>query len=74
MNALQFTERRKKLFRSQQAAAEALGVTQQALSNWETGRREVPLIVVKFFECLEKAEEVAKGLAETIYKAGIGFD
>ena len=54
MNALQFTERRKKLFRSQQAAADALGITQQALSNWETGRREVPLIVIKFFECLEK--------------------
>ena len=57
MNALQFTERRKELFRSQQAAADALGITQQALSNWETGRQEVPLIVVKFFECLEKAEK-----------------
>ena len=54
MNALQFTERRKKLFKTQRAAAKAMGVTPQALSNWETGRREVPLIVIKFFECLEK--------------------
>jgi DNA-binding transcriptional regulator YiaG len=53
MTPLQFTRRRKKLFRSQQKAAEALGVTQQALSNWETGRREVPLWLVKFLECLE---------------------
>ena len=60
MTPLQFTKRRRKLFRSQQKAAEALGVTQQAISNWETGRREVPLIVVKFMECLEKADKVAK--------------
>ena len=50
---LQFTRRRKKLFRSQAAAAEALGITPQAVSLWETGRRPVPLWVIKFLECLE---------------------
>ena len=53
MTPLQFTRRRKKLFRSQQKAADALGVTQQAISMWETGRRDVPLIVQKFLTCLE---------------------
>lgn len=53
MTPLKFTKRRKKLFRSQQKAADAMGVTQQAISQWETGREKVPLIVVKFLECLE---------------------
>jgi DNA-binding XRE family transcriptional regulator len=52
MTPLQFTKRRKKLFRTQAAAAEALGVSPQAVSMWENGRREVPLWVVKFLECL----------------------
>jgi len=54
MTANQFTRRRKKLFRSQQKAADALGVIQQTISGWETGRRPVPLWVVLFLECLEK--------------------
>jgi DNA-binding XRE family transcriptional regulator len=52
MTANQFCKRRKKLFRTQAAAAEALGVSPQAVSMWENGRREVPLWVVKFLECL----------------------
>ena len=56
MTPLQFCKRRKKLFRSQQKAAEALGVTQQAISHWETGRRLVPLSVVKLLECLAMSE------------------
>lgn len=54
MTPLQFTKRRKKLFKSQAAAAEALGVSPQAVSLWSNGRREVPLWLVKFLECLEK--------------------
>ena len=61
MTANQFTRRRQKLFRTQAAAAEALGVTQQALSNWETGRRSVPLWLVLFLECLtENADKTGK--------------
>lgn len=60
MTPLQFTRRRKKLFRSQQAAADALGVRQQAISNWETGWRAVPPIIEKFMECLERADNAEK--------------
>lgn len=55
MTPLQFIKRRKRLFRTQAAAAEALGVSPQAVSMWENGRREVPLFVVKFLECLERS-------------------
>ena len=55
MTPLQFTRHRKKLFRTQAAAAEALGVSPQAVSMWENGRREVPLWVVKFLDCLERS-------------------
>ena len=53
MTPLQFTKRRRKLFKTQRAAAKAMGVTFQAISMWETGRHPVPLWVVKFLECLE---------------------
>jgi predicted transcriptional regulator len=52
MTANQFCKRRKKLFRSQQAAADALGVTPGAVSHWESGRRAIPAIIEKFLECL----------------------
>jgi DNA-binding transcriptional regulator YiaG len=52
MTPLQFTRRRKKLFKSQAKAAEALGVTQQAISQWETGRKKVPLFAIKLLQCL----------------------
>ena len=56
MTPLQFTRRRKKLFRTQAAAAEALGVTPGQISHLETGRRPVPLIVQKFLACLESSK------------------
>ena len=62
MTANQFTRRRKKLFRTQAAAAEALGVTQQALSKWETGNNPIPLWLVKFLECLEEKQDTTRGL------------
>ena len=57
MTPFQFTKRRKKLFRTQAAAAEVLGVTQQALSKWETGHNPIPLWLVKFLECLEEKQD-----------------
>ena len=57
MTPTQFTRRRKKLFRSQQAAADALGVRQQAISNWETGRRIVPATIEKFLACIESLDK-----------------
>lgn len=60
MTPLQFTLRRKRLFGSQKKAAQALGVTQQALSNWETGWRVVPAIIEKFLECLERSQMTRK--------------
>lgn len=56
MTALQFTRHRKKLFRTQAAAAEAMGVTVGTISHWEIGRRPVPAIAVKLLECLERSE------------------
>jgi DNA-binding XRE family transcriptional regulator len=56
MTALQFSRRRKNLFRSQQKAADAMGLIQQTISGWETGRRPVPRWAVKFLECLERSD------------------
>lgn len=58
MTPLQFTRRRRKLFRTQVQAAEALGVTVGTVSHWETGRRPVPAIAIKFLECLEEREHL----------------
>ena len=75
---LKFTKRRKALFRSQQKAADAMGVSQTTLSMWETGHNPIPLWAVKFLECLERAaplNEMAEGfiknmrLAEKVEKA-----
>jgi DNA-binding transcriptional regulator YiaG len=58
MTAKQFERKRKLLWKSQAQAAEAIGVDQSAISNWETGRRPVPGIVVKFLECIEEREHL----------------
>ena len=60
MTAKQFEKRVKRLWRTQQQAATALGVRQQAVSNWCTGRRAVPAIIEKFMECLENADKATK--------------
>jgi hypothetical protein len=49
-----FEKKIKAMFQTQAKAATALGITQQAVSNFCTGRREVPLWLVKFLECLER--------------------
>ncbi len=52
-----FEKKIKKMFRTQSKAALALGITQQCVSNWCTGRRAVPPIIEKFMQCLENADE-----------------
>jgi len=42
MTKEQFKKKRIKLFGSQDKAAKALGVTQGAISHWETGARKIP--------------------------------
>ena len=53
MTSEQFTKIRKKLWKSQQAAADDLGLIQATISHYETGRRPVPEIVVRFMQCIE---------------------
>jgi DNA-binding transcriptional regulator YdaS (Cro superfamily) len=52
-----FEKKIKRMFRTQRKAAEALGVTQQSVSHWCTGRYAVPTIIEKFMQCLEEAKE-----------------
>lgn len=58
MTALQFARRRRKLFRTQAKAAEAMGVTVGTISHWETGRHFVPNFAIKLLECLEEREHL----------------
>ena len=53
MTSKQFTARRKRLWRTQAQAAEALGITSGACSHYEVGRRPVPLVVQKLLTCIE---------------------
>ena len=53
LTAKQFTAYRKRLFLHPTEAAEALGITYNALNHWESGRRKVPIWAVKFLACLE---------------------
>ena len=54
MTPKQFERRISRLWRTQAAAAKALGLTAGAISHFCVGRREVPLFVVKFLQCLEE--------------------
>ena len=47
-------------FKTQQQAADALGVRQQAISNWCTGRRAVPAVIEILIQCIEKAGETGR--------------
>lgn len=49
-----FRRLRKQLFPTQKQAAEAIGVTPAAISNYETGKRPVPLWIQRFMRVLEK--------------------
>lgn len=60
MTAKQFTRRRRRLFKTQAQAAEALGVYQGTISSYETGHRPVPTVVIKLLECLEEKSKFAK--------------
>lgn len=60
MTGKQFSTRIQKLWRTQQEAADALGVTRGAIGHYGLGRRPIPKIVVKLLECLEAANHVAQ--------------
>ena len=53
MTAIQFLTRRRRLFKNQYLAAEALGVSRTTVTEWETGRNPVPRWAILFMECLE---------------------
>ena len=53
VTAKDFKAYRKQLFLHPFKAAEALGITYNALNHWEAGRRKVPTWAVKFLECIE---------------------
>jgi DNA-binding transcriptional regulator YiaG len=59
MKHYEFKRLRKRLFRTQQQAAEAMGVSNRSVSHWETGRIRVPERAVKFLQLLEKQKGVA---------------
>lgn len=60
MTARQFARRRKKLYRSQAQAAEAMGVTQMCISCWETGRHPIPRYAEILLKCLENQKPSSK--------------
>ena len=55
-----FEKKIKRMFRTQAKAALALGVTQQAISNWCTNRRAVPAVIEILIQCIEKAGETGR--------------
>lgn len=60
MTAKQFSTRIQKLWRTQQEAADAFGVTRSAVGHWIHGRRPVPMTIEKLIECIEAANHVAQ--------------
>lgn len=67
MTATDFKELRRRLFKSQQQAADALGVDQTTISRWETGSQPVPRMAELALERLnsnrrKKKVDVGRGL------------
>jgi transcriptional regulator with XRE-family HTH domain len=54
MTASQFRRWREAMGISIAEAAKALGVTRAAITGWQSGRRSVPLSIVKLIECLKR--------------------
>ncbi len=54
MKAEQFKKLRLRLFRTQAAAAEAMGVTQAMISGWENGKKRVTVRAEKMMKLLER--------------------
>lgn len=52
-DAEKFYRRRKKLALTQSELADHLGVSQQAISAWEKGEREIPLMAWKLLSFIE---------------------
>jgi len=55
---LEFTEARESLGLSPTELAEQLGVTYQAVKDWQSGRRRVSLQVIRQLECLRKVQKL----------------
>lgn len=58
MTPLEFTEARESLGLSPTELAEQLGVTYQAVKDWQSGRRRVSLQVIRQLECLRKVQKL----------------
>ena len=56
MTSDEFTKLRKHLCLSPTELAETLGVTYQAVKDWQSGRRKISLQVVKQLECLSRVQ------------------
>lgn len=54
MNKDQFKEFKNLNKWTQEQMANALGVKQQRISDWENGKRKIPLYIEKLIECLGK--------------------
>lgn len=54
MKSEQLKQFRKSTGWSQKKLAKELGVIQQAISKWESGKRKIPLYIEKLIECLEE--------------------
>lgn len=48
-----FKKRRKALGLTQSQLSEIMGVSQQAISSWETGERNIPTVAWKLFKFVE---------------------
>ena len=62
MTSADFRRRRLKLFKTQLAAATAMGVTRPTISFWENGKHPIPGWAVKMLELLEREASLHKSI------------
>lgn len=65
MNAAQIAALRRRHYRTQAALAEAVGVTQAAVSQWESGERTPSGPAKKILTALADAERAAKKISKS---------
>ncbi|MDD3580089.1 MAG: helix-turn-helix domain-containing protein [Desulfobacca sp.] len=67
MDPAELKARRRQLgFRSRRLLAEALGVSEPAVSAWETGRRKIPDWLERYLRLLEERREIKKILEDDL--------